>query len=181
PERLAQREYRLLRELGEAGVPAVEGVGVVTDRSTGGGQATASSTQELDAVLVTRHLEFSLPYRHLFTGRGVPDLRNRLMDALVRLLVRLHLGGFYWGDCSLSNTLFRRDAGALTAYLVDAETGELHPQLSDGQRIHDLAVAEENVAGELMDLEAARVGMPPDLDPLETALEIHRRSDNLWS
>jgi hypothetical protein len=179
PERLAQREYRLLRELGEAGVPAVEGVGVVTDRSTGGGQATASSTQELDAVLITRHLEFSLPYRHLFTGRGVPDLRNRLMDALVRLLVRLHLGGFYWGDCSLSNTLFRRDAGALTAYLVDAETGELHPQLSDGQRIHDLDIAEENIAGELMDLQAAH-GVPQDIDPVEVAAEVRSRYEGLW-
>ena len=42
------------------------------------------------------------------------------------LLVRLHLVGFWWGDVSLSNTLFRRDAGAFAAYLVDAETGELH-------------------------------------------------------
>ena len=37
---------------------------------------------------------------------------DRLLDALVELLVRLHLAGFFWGDCSLSNTLFRLDAGA---------------------------------------------------------------------
>ena len=36
------------------------------------------------------------------------------------LLVRLHLVGFYWGDVSLSNTLFRRDADAYAAYVVDA-------------------------------------------------------------
>ena len=106
-------------------------------------------------MLITRHLDFSLPYRSLFSGPGVPDLRNSLLDALAELLVRIHLAGFFWGDCSLSNTLFRRDAGTLSAYLVDAETGELHPQLSDGQRAHDLQVAEENVAGELLDLEAA--------------------------
>ena len=85
----------------------------------------------------------------------MPDLRNSLLDALAELLVRIHLAGFFWGDCSLSNTLFRRDAGTLSAYLVDAETGELHPQLSDGSATHDLQIAEENVAGELLDLEAA--------------------------
>jgi hypothetical protein len=107
-------------------------------------------------------------------------VRNRLLDALVGLLVRLHLAGFFWGDGSLSNTLFRRDAGALAAYLVDAETGELHPTLSDGQRRHDVAVAEENVAGELLDLAAA--GGPPDEpDAVETALEIPKRYEQLWS
>jgi hypothetical protein len=122
-----------------------------------------------------------LPYRSLFSGPGVPDLRNSLLDALAELLVRIHLAGFFWGDCSLSNTLFRRDAGTLSAYLVDAETGELHPQLSDGQRAHDLQVAEENVAGELLDLEAAEVGLPSGLDPIETAAEVSRRYEALWS
>src|SRR6185437_10802392 len=64
---------------------------------------------------------------------AAPDLRTHLLNAFAELLARLHLGGFFWGDCSLSNTLFRRDAGALSAYLVDAETGELHAELSDGQ------------------------------------------------
>jgi len=173
PERLALREYRFLRDLDDAGVPVVEVVGVVTDR---GEQRDA-----LNAVLVTQHLEFSLPYRILFTGRCVPDLRNSLLDALAELLVRIHLAGFFWGDCSLSNTLFRRDAGTLSAYLVDAETGELHPQLTDGQRAHDLSVATENVGGELMDLEAATDGLPQDLDPLEIADEISRRYEALWS
>ena len=133
-------------------------------------------------MLITRHLDFSLPYRSLFSGPGVPDLRNSLLDALAELLVRIHLAGFFWGDCSLSNTLFRRDAGTLSAYLVDAETGELHPQLSDGQRAHDLQVAEENVAGELLDLEAARGrACPSGLDPIETAAEVIRRYESLWS
>jgi Domain of unknown function (DUF4032)/Lipopolysaccharide kinase (Kdo/WaaP) family len=170
PERLARREYRLLRDLADELIPVVEAVGVVAGRGTENGQA----------VLITRYLDFSLPYRTLFTGRGVPDLRNRLLDSLADLLVRLHLGGFFWGDCSLSNALFRRDAGALTAYVVDAETGELHPELSAGQRGHDLDIAEENVAGELMDLEAT-VGFPPDLDPLETAGDICARYESLWT
>ena len=87
----------------------------------------------------------------------MPDLRDRLLDASAELLARLHLAGFFWGDCSLSNTLFRRDAGALSAYLVDAETGELHSRLSDGQRLHDLEIAQENLAGELLDV-AAELG-----------------------
>ena len=95
--------------------------------------------------------------------------------------MRIHLAGFFWGDCSLSNALFRRDAGTLSAYLVDAETGDLHPQLSTGQRSHDLQIAEENVAGELLDLEAAQVGLPSGLDPLETAAEVPRRYEALWS
>src|SRR5439155_19293202 len=147
----------------------VEAIGVVS----GGGMT------EGQAVLITRHLDFSLPYRSLFTGRGVIDLRNRLLDALAELLVRLHLGGFVWGDCSLSNALFRRDAGALSAYLVDAETGELHGQLSDGQRAYDLDIAQMNVVGELLDVDA-EVGLPPDLDPDETGEEIVERYTSLW-
>src|SRR6266542_1006583 len=150
-------------------MPVVDVVGVVSERRAG-----------LDAVLITEHLEFSIPYRALFAEHGVPDLRSTLLNAMAELLVRLHLAGFFWGDCSLSNALFRRDAGALTAYLVDAETGELHPELSDGQRRHDLELARENVAGELMDLEAT-VGFPPDLDPVDTASEICSRYEALWS
>jgi len=189
PTRLAEREYRLLRELAAASVPVVEVVGVVSergipaaDRSTGEG---IPEPDELGAVLITRHLEFSLPYRTLFTVRGVSDLHNRLLDALVELLVRLHLAGFFWGDCSLSNALFRRDAGSLAAYLVDAETGELHPSLSDGQRAYDLAIAEEHVAGELLDVMAALAeegdpGASGIDDPLAVAAELRPRYERLW-
>jgi hypothetical protein len=130
-------------------------------------------------VLITRHLEYSLPYRTLFAGAAIPDLRVHLLNALVELLARLHLRGFFWGDCSLSNALFRRDAGALSAYLVDAETGELHGQLSDGQRGYDLDIAQTNIIGELLDVDA-EVGLPPDLDPDETGAEIGRRYTSLW-
>jgi hypothetical protein len=170
--RLAEREYGLLRDLAEEALPAVQAVGVVRGRTDPAGEP-------LDAVLITRHLEFSLPYRTLFAGRGVPDLRSKLIDALVVLLVRLHLDGFFWGDCSLSNVLFRRDAGALSAYLVDAETGERHGTLSDGQRRHDLVIATENVAGELLDLGSAS-RLPSDVDPFETAAELERRYSDLW-
>jgi len=169
PAPLARREYRLLRALAAQEMPVVNVVGVVGERG-----------EDLDAVLITQHLDYSLPFRTLFAGRELPDLRNRLLDAGAELLVRLHLAGFFWGDCSLSNTLFRRDAGALTAYLVDAETGELHEQLSDGQRRHDLAIAEENVVGELLDVEA-ELDQPQRFVPEDTARELVERYERLWA
>ncbi len=127
PQRYAEREYRFLNHLKEAGVPTVEAVGVVTGRTDVDGEP-------LSAVFMTRHLSYSLPYRLLFSRRSDPELITTMIDALANLLVRIHLVGFYWGDCSLSNTLFRRDADQLAAYLIDTETGELHPKLTVGQR-----------------------------------------------
>jgi hypothetical protein len=108
----------------------------------------------------------------------IPYLGERLLDALAGLLVRLHLAGFYWGDCSLSNTLFRRDAGALSAYIIDVETGERHPSLSDGQRRHDLTIAIENVAGDLEDLQAGGL-LEDGIDPISTALAIQMTYERL--
>jgi hypothetical protein len=171
-EPIARREYDLLVELGRRRVPRVDPVAVVTGRTDPAGQS-------LPAALVTRHLEFSLPYRALFSSTLRPDTANRLLDALALLIVRLHLAGFAWGDCSLSNTLFRRDAGAFAAYLVDAETGELHPRLTDGQREYDLQTAEVNVGGELMDIEASG-RLHPSLDPVGFGAEVRLRYERLW-
>jgi Domain of unknown function (DUF4032)/Lipopolysaccharide kinase (Kdo/WaaP) family len=172
-ERMVEREYRLLRALDRAGEPVVEPVGVVTGRQTADGEP-------LEPVLVTRHLEFSLPYRFLFSGSLRPETSTRLLDALAVLLVRLHLIGFFWGDCSFSNVLFRRDAGAFAAYLVDAETAELHPSgLTDGQRHHDLEIAQGNVAGELFDVAAAGL-LHESVDPEATSEDVVRRYQGLW-
>jgi len=171
-DRFVLREHELLRALAEGSVPVVDAFGTVVERRDEGGG-------ELPGLLITRHLAFSQPYRSLFGGRGLPQLQSRLLDSLAGLFVRLHLAGFYWGDCSLSNTLFRRDAGALAAYLVDAETGELHPSLSDGQRSHDLTIATENIAGEMLDLQAGG-RLDPAIDPVESALELTPRYERLW-
>lgn len=167
-EDLARREYRLLRSLAEIGIPAVEAVGVVVDRGP-----------DEDAVLVTRFLEYSSTYRALFSSRrgGLPT--DSLLDALVELLARLHLSGFFWGDCSLSNALFRADAGTLEAYLVDAETSEQHPILSPGQRSYDLDLAAERVCGELMDLQAGAL-LPDDVDPIAVSEDLTSRYRGLW-
>ena len=168
PQRIAEREYRLLLELGEQNVPAVEATGIVADRG------------ELESVVITRVLEFALPYRLILGRRMLPAPEATIRAALAELLVRLHLAGFFWGDCSLSNALFRRDAGALSAYLVDAETGELHDKLSDGQRRHDIDIAEENLTGELYDL-SAELEREVVADPWAFAEDVRERYEQLWA
>jgi Domain of unknown function (DUF4032) len=173
-ERLARREYRLLRAMTELNIPAVQAVGIAVDRDVAGQRRS-----DEDAILVTKFLSFSTTYRAVFSHpRGVQPI-DGLLDALVELLVRLHLSGFFWGDCSLSNTLFCYDAGTLEAYLVDAETSEQHPVLTDGQRRYDVDLAVERVAGELLDLQAGgRLSF--DIDPFEIADELATRYESLW-
>jgi hypothetical protein len=172
PQRIAQREYDLLRALERIDAPSVEAVAIVSDRQDASGEP-------LESALVTRHLQFSLPYRALFSNTLRPDTVTRLLDALAALLVRMHLSGFFWGDVSLSNTLFRRDAGAFAAYLVDAETGALHAQLSNGQRNEDLEIARVNLYGEMLDLRAAGV-LHHTIDPESVADDVIRRYETLW-
>ncbi len=172
-EEIAFREYRLLRDLHRLGLPTVVAQGVVAGRVDHDGA-------ELPAALLTEHLRFSLPYRSLFSHGLTADNIPSLVDALVVLLVRLHLNDFYWGDVSLSNVLFRRDAGAFSAYLVDAETGELHRSLSERMRENDVEVGCENVFAELLDLEASRA-VEGDVAALEIVDRIRDRYEALWA
>jgi len=171
-ETVAFHEYEMLRNLNRVQAPSVQPLAVLTGRSTPLGEP-------LDSVLVTEHLQFSLPYRALFSQYLRPDTATRLIDALAVLLVRLHLLGFYWGDVSLSNTLFRRDAGAFAAYLVDAETGEFQPELTIGQREYDLDLARTNIIGELMDLQAGGY-LDEEVDTIEVGNRIVERYTALW-
>ena len=172
-ESVAYREYELLRDLVRLEAPCVQPTAVITGRRSVSGE-------ELNSVLITEHLSYSLPYRALFSQYMRPETATRLIDALAVLLVRLHLLGFYWGDVSLSNTLFRRDAGAFAAYLVDAETGELHPEgLTDGKRLYDIDIARTNIIGELMDLQAGAL-LEPSVDTIEVGDRIVSRYTELW-
>jgi len=172
-EHVATREYTMLRALEELQLPVVEPVGAVTERPVAAGH-------ERRGLLVTRFLKHSMPFRHVI-ARGVTVTQaHQLLDALADLLVNQHLAGFFWGDCSLSNALFRLDAGRYSAYLVDAETAEIHVSLSNGQRQHDLMIAQENVAGEFMDLQAG-FGLPEGLDPVDLAAGLVTRYESLWA
>jgi len=164
----AHHEYRVLRDLRDDHLPVVEPIGVVSDAPNPG-----------DGVLITRYLDYSLPYWYLLGGVST-TLADRLMDAGVVLLVRLHLEGVYWGDCSLSNILWRRDAGAMMAYLVDAETTERHATIGDRMRANDLDIAVENVAGGLYELIASG-RMADDIDPVAIAESLRERYEVLWN
>lgn len=168
-EEIAKREYRLLRDLGRLGLPAVTPVAVVSERPN-----------ELGAALVTRHLAYSLPYRAVFANGLPPGGLSLLIDALVVLLVRLHLAGFYWGDVSLSNVLFRRSAGEFAAYLVDAETGEIRPEVPDRMREYDVEVGCENVFAELLDVQQAEPSLADAVDPFAVITRIKERYTSLW-
>lgn len=169
----ANREYAALRELRRLQAPSVDPIAVVEGRKDVHGE-------ELPCVLATRFLPYSLPYRVLLSGAVTPHDILNMANALALLLVRLHLLGFWWGDCSLSNTLFRRDAESFAAYLVDAETGEFQKTLSDGQREHDLDIAHFNVAAELEDLALSGV-LYPGMDPVRASDAVIKRYRRLWA
>jgi tRNA A-37 threonylcarbamoyl transferase component Bud32 len=170
PLEIAQREYEVLRRLEAAELPAVIPVGL------------SEAPERSEAILVTAYLAHSLQYRRLLMRlpSGSTADRDRLLDAMASLLVDLHRGGVYWGDCSLANTLFRRDGDKIQAYLVDAETSEVHPSLSDGQRAYDLEVLVENVAFGLADL-AVYAERPDEIDEAIVAAEsVRSRYRSLW-
>jgi len=169
----AFREYKLLRKLRKLDVPCVKPIAVVTGR-------TDEAGEPLESCIITEHLQFSLPYRAVFSQSVRLDTGDRLIDAAAVLLVRLHLIGFYWGDVSLSNILFRRDAGGFAAYLVDAETGDLHPKLTDGQRAYDVDLARTNIIGELFDLEAGGL-LGEEVDPIAIGDHLVERYEELWA
>jgi hypothetical protein len=168
-EPLARKEYALLADFGADGLPTVGVVGICVDRPG-----------DQPAILITRYLDYSVSYRHLFSTPRGDVSAEQLIDTLVALLVRLHLDGVFWGDCSLSNALFLPDAGTVAAYVVDAQTAERHASLSPDQRLQDLDIAIGRVAAELLDLEAAAL-LPADVDAVELAVGIRPKYDALWT
>jgi len=173
PDRLARREYNALRRLEELGGSAARPAGLVLRRLLDPGS-------EQSGLVITRYVDYSFSYRELLSGESFGPRRDQLLDAFAFLLVELHLLGCFWGDCSLSNVLYRYDAGAIETLLVDAETTELHPRLSDGQRQHDLSIMIENVGGEMGDI-AAEQGLSLDQADLGLGDDIARRYDRLWT
>jgi len=160
----------VLRRLEVAGLPAVTAV------------ALADSTDGEVGILATEYLAYSIQYRRLLMRfpLGPGPYRDRLLDAMASLLVDLHRAGVYWGDCSLANTLFRRDGDKIQAYLVDAETSEIHPSLSDGQRAFDLEILVENVGFGLADLGAMQGRADAFEDAVEAAETVRTRYNRLW-
>ena len=167
---VATDEFVVLRHLEEAGLPAVLAAGL------------AAVPERDSAILITEYLSYSIQYRRLLMRfpLGPGPYRDRLLDAMASLLVDLHRAGVYWGDCSLANTLFRRDGDKIQAYLVDAETSEIHPSLSDGQRAYDLDILVENVAFGLADLAAMQDRPEGFEDAMAAAETVRTRYCAVW-
>jgi tRNA A-37 threonylcarbamoyl transferase component Bud32 len=170
PERIAQKEYELLSLINEHNLPCVKPVGY----------ADLHRDPFNFSYLITRYLESSIPYRSLIIGDSIDQFQTYLLDAISGLLVQLHSNGFFWGDCSLSNILFKRDAGALQAYLVDAETAEYHsPLLPPMLRFHELEIMQNNLAHDLTQLQADEL-LSLNYPARETGPYIQQRYRELW-
>ncbi len=173
PRRAARRDYEVLRKLEDTGVPAVTPVGLVEDRSD-------DHHEERSAALITRYADFSFSYRELLEGAGFGARRNQMLDAFAWLLVQLHLTGCFWGDCSLSNVLYRFDADAIETIMVDGETASIHESLSDGRRLEDIQIMIENVAGGMADI-ASLQGFDLEEADLDLGEDIAARYSALWA
>jgi len=171
--RTARSEYRVLRSLEEQTQRTARPAGLVE-------RDWLDIHDEGAAAVITRYVDHAFPYRRLVSGAGFGSRRRHMADALAGLFVELHMAGCYWGDCSLSNVLYRFDAGQIEAIMVDAETSELHPELSNGQRLQDIEIMMENVAGEMADV-AAETGEDIDSADIELGVEIAHRYEALWS
>ena len=188
---LAENDYTILRGLEAVGAPAVEAVGLVERRTNDPGE-------EMSAALITAYEPFSFSYRELLAGgmAAVNDAnevtagdrapgfglrRNQMLDAFAGLLVELHVAGCFWGDCSLSNVLYRFDAEAIETIMVDAETARIYEDgLTDGKRQEDIELMIENVAGGMADI-AAEAGVDVDLADFDLGFDIADRYHNLWA
>ena len=173
PTALAHRDYDVLRELETKGAPAVMPVGLIEKR-------VADHTAEASAALITKYEDYSFSFRELLEGPGFGQRRNQMLDAFASLLVELHTLGCFWGDCSLSNTLYRFDAETIETIMVDAETAAMFETLTDGQREEDLDIMIINVAGGMADIAAER-GIPLDEADLTLGEDIADRYRGLWA
>ncbi|MGA8040172.1 MAG: DUF4032 domain-containing protein [Acidimicrobiia bacterium] len=172
PTRLAHNEYEVLRQLEDITTRTAEPVGLVE-------RVWLDPHDEQAAAVITRYVEHSFPYRNLVSGAGFGRRRVQMLDALAGMLVELHLAGCFWGDCSLSNVLYRYDAEAIEAIMIDGETSRLWPSLSDGQRFEDLEIMEMNVAGEMADI-AAMTGVELEQADMGLGEDIAHRYHGLW-
>lgn len=169
----AHRDYQVLRDLETEGAPAVVPVGLIDQRA-------ADPSAETAAALITKYEDFSFSFREMLEGPGFGPRRNQMLDAFASLLVELHTVGCFWGDCSLSNTLYRFDAETIETIMVDAETASMVEKLTDGQREEDLGIMIINVAGGMADI-AAEQGIEIDHADLALGEDVADRYRGLWA
>ena len=172
PIRFARHEFETLRAMNEVTRHVATPVGLVE-------RPWIDEFSESSGAVITAYVSYAFPYRHLVSGHDFGHRRGSLLDAFAGLLVELHLHGFYWGDCSLSNTLYRWDASSIEAIMIDAETSSIYNHISKGQRLQDLDIMEMNVAGEMADIAAEHDVGIDDAD-MELGFDISARYAALW-
>lgn len=170
--RFAQHEFAVLRAMEGRTRHAAIAVGHVE-------RPWVDPHEEWAGAVITAYVTHAFPYRSLISGIGFGSRRDALLDAFAGLLVELHLHGLFWGDCSLSNILYRWDASSIEAIMIDAETSRIHGLLSGGQRREDLEIMTMNVAGEMADI-AAQQGAGLDDADMQLGDEISSRYRRLW-
>ncbi|MGH1489740.1 MAG: DUF4032 domain-containing protein [Acidimicrobiales bacterium] len=173
PGGLARHEWESLRRLEQLRAPVVSPVGFVE-------RPWVDRSWESAGAIITRYADYSFSYQELLSGAAFGPRRGQMLDAFAGLLVELHRAGCFWGDCSLANVLYRWDAGAVEVLMVDAETCELHENVSDGQRKHDLQIMTTNVAGGMANIAASQGVEVEDADLL-LGDDIIERYESLWA
>ena len=172
PIRFARHEFETLGAMNEVTRHVATPVGLVE-------RPWIEESSESSGAVITAYVSHAFPYRHLVSGHDFGRRRGSLLDAFAGLLVELHLHGLYWGDCSLSNTLYRWDASSIEAIMIDAETSSIYGHISKGQRLQDLDIMEMNVAGEMADIAAEHDVSIDDAD-MELGFDISARYAALW-
>ena len=172
PVHLAMHEFETLRTLEDRTTRTARPAGLVE-------RAWLEPDDGSAGAVITRYVEYAFPYRELVMGGSFGIRRNQMLDAFAGLLVELHVAGCFRGDCSLSNVLYRYDAGAIDTIMVDAETSQLYESISDGRRREDLEIMKENLAGGMSDIAAAA---DRDLDhaDLDIGSDVADRYGSLW-
>ena len=151
PPRIAAREYRLLRRARAAERAVGRGRGHRRRAPLRRRRGAATS------ILITRYLEFSLPYRALLGRRALPAPEPAIRAALAELLVRLHLR-------ASSGATARSRTRSSAATPARSRRTSSTPRRASCTRASPTASArttstsrEENIVGELLDL-AAELG-----------------------
>ena len=154
----ARREIECYTRLLDMQVPALLPLGLVIRENDPMATETTIGVQiepDVTGYVITQLLDYSIPHLYLFKRMFAKENRYRIWDSIVRLFVRLHLKGIYWGDASLSNMMivFTKEhfpeigiRTVIKAVLADAETVEFHSSLSEQLRISDLETFFESMA-----------------------------------
>jgi serine/threonine protein kinase len=127
----ARRLFKRLVTLIERGVPTLQPIAALSERTGPFLQRSFLITEHLDA----RHL-FELWEKDIYPSGNAPGRRRRIMTDVARLVARMHAAGVFHRDLKSSNILVQSGGAPVIADLDGARFGSA---VSYGQRVRDLA------------------------------------------